>query len=688
VTTAETAVTSGSPEVARTWREIQRVILPSTGQEDVVPLYVDAGSSHGVRLVEDDSQYRKPRKLDEKLNLVSSQPAEAHYEDFLSRESMAVRPGQHVSFGTYYNAFPASYWRRWTAVRRIRLVVETQGRGTVVVYRSNARGLLQRVDSSAVDGQSTSAFELDLAPFGDGGWYWFDLSASRDGIELVRAHWDRLVEAGVGTTGEDPALRPSVLVEITTLNKPAFCIENARQLAAHPEVLDRIEEILIVDQGTQHVRQHPDFSEVESSLRGRLRVIEQSNLGGSGGFARGMFEAVENGFDYVLLLDDDVVVEPESIVRLVTFAEHCKRPTLVGGHMFDLHARTVLHAYAEVVDPYRITPEIPRIDMRLRHDFVDSNLRQTPWLHRRADADYNGWWMCLIPTAVIREVGLSLPLFIKWDDIEYGLRAKKAGFPTVSLPGAGLWHVSWEDKQDDIGWQAYFYARNRLVAALLHSPFAYGGRILRESFQIDVKHLFSMQYYAEALRSIALADVRRGPDVLHADLHTKLPDAVALRGEYSEAQFMDDVDDFPPPHSAGAPRGIDAAGSPTKKELIPWAAKAFVRQLTRKVTPDAVENPQANLAHKDNKWWRLASYDSVVITNAEGTASSWYRRRPELLKPRIAKSASAHAALRRDWASLSAVYREAAARVTSLDAWRETFARHTHTDSGRNRGKR
>ncbi len=65
----------------------------------------------------------------------------------------------------------------------------------------------------------------------------------------------------------------------------------------------------------------------EGLLNGKLRVINQSNLGGSGGFARGMFEAVENGSDYVLLMDDDIVVEPESIIRLLTFADRCKTPT-------------------------------------------------------------------------------------------------------------------------------------------------------------------------------------------------------------------------------------------------------------------------------------------------------------------------------------------------------------------------
>ena len=124
--------------------------------------------------------------------------------------------------------------------------------------------------------------------------------------------------------------------------------------------------------------------------------------------------------------------------------------------------------------------------MVLGHDFLSSNLRQTSWLHRRCDVDYNGWWMCLIPTSVIREIGLSLPLFIKWDDSEYGLRAKAHGFPTVSLPGSAVWHVSWIDKDDLVGWQAYFHARNRIVTALLHSPYEFGGRVVRESQYADI----------------------------------------------------------------------------------------------------------------------------------------------------------------------------------------------------------
>jgi galactofuranosylgalactofuranosylrhamnosyl-N-acetylglucosaminyl-diphospho-decaprenol beta-1,5/1,6-galactofuranosyltransferase len=503
------AATDTQVDSAQQWDTLQRVILPNASQMDTVPLYMDMGTATGIQLPTVGSGDGKKARAQS----FSSSTKEAHVEDFLSRSSTKVRSGERVSFGSYFNAFPASYWRRWTSVDTVRLQVRTQGAGSVIVYKSNARGSLQRVDTRRVEGAAENTFELSLAPFGDGGWYWFDLVAGSEPLVMVDAEWQGpAVESTPG----------SVTLQITTLNKTDFCLNNLRLLAENPDALKHVQEILLVDQGTQKVEDADGFAEVRESLGGKLRIINQSNLGGSGGFARGMFEAVENGSDYVLLMDDDIVVEPESIIRLLTFADRCKTPTIVGGHMFDLYNRTVLHTFGEVVNPYRFQPSLPSEDMVLGHDFLSSNLRQTSWLHRRCDVDYNGWWMCLIPTSVIREIGLSLPLFIKWDDSEYGLRAKAHGFPTVSLPGSAVWHVSWIDKDDLVGWQAYFHARNRIVAALLHSPYEHGGRVVRESQYADIKHLVSMQYATAHGRGWALEDVLKGPTDLPDLLPSKL----------------------------------------------------------------------------------------------------------------------------------------------------------------------
>jgi galactofuranosylgalactofuranosylrhamnosyl-N-acetylglucosaminyl-diphospho-decaprenol beta-1,5/1,6-galactofuranosyltransferase len=64
-----------------------------------------------------------------------------------------------------------------------------------------------------------------------------------------------------------------------------------------------------------------------------------------------MDETVRAGrSDYVLLLDDDVVSEPEGITRAVAFADLAPNATIVGGHMFDLYDRAVLHSVGEGVE--------------------------------------------------------------------------------------------------------------------------------------------------------------------------------------------------------------------------------------------------------------------------------------------------------------------------------------------------
>ena len=110
----------------------------------------------------------------------------------------------------------------------------------------------------------------------------------------------------------------------------------------------------MIDQGTQKVSEHELYAEAAKALGRKLRLIEQGNLGGSGGFSRAMDEATIKGdADYILLLDDDVVCEPEGILRAVTFADLAKSPMLVGGHMFSLYDRSVMHTYGERVARWR-----------------------------------------------------------------------------------------------------------------------------------------------------------------------------------------------------------------------------------------------------------------------------------------------------------------------------------------------
>ena len=628
---------------------LQNVVFPTERDPDILPLYADPETW---------------ATIDEEPVRVTSV---AQLANVLDRRRATVPAGRRVSFASYFNAFPASYWQHWTTVRSVMLTVRTAGRGTVLVYRSNGSGVKQRILTNEVDGAATTSVDLVLNQYSDGGWIWFDLVADAEDLAFEGAEW---------TTDDVPARAGRASLGITTFNKPDYCVETLANLADAPEALELIDRIFVIDQGTDLVGDRPEFPELGERLGEQLVVLRQPNLGGSGGFSRAMVETLaREDSDFVQLLDDDVRIEPESIRRSILFGQYATTPTIVGAHMFDLLDRPKLHAWAEVVDEQ---PFMWRtlFQERMPHDFSEGNLRQSPTLHMRLDADYNGWWMCLIPKEALEKVGLALPAFIKWDDAEHCLRAREAGVPTVSLPGVALWHVSWVGKDDSIDWQAYFHARNRIVAALLHSRAPDGGTLLRHSRRVDLKHLMMMQYYPVALRHRALRDILSGPDHMWRNLATAMPEARALAGNFPETVVH--KDDGSPMRSRRGRQVFKrlrrhAYDSPAGMRLRWFTATTLISHWLHEPRPENVAQPEVEFGKTDAHWWRVPLFDSALVSTADGAGKNVYTRDRAAYRRMLVESIRLHRALRKDWARLSRDYRAALPALTSPEAWASSF---------------
>ncbi len=665
---------------ATTRRLLQRQILPIDKDTDVFALYVDAEEA---RLDADRYEIGGDRRAKDLNNAAirqtTSTGASIHPDHIESRTSLRIPQGRKLSFGTYFNAFPASYWRRWTIVDEVRLTVELTGAGAgLTVYKSMANGRSQRVDSASVDsdGRATFTFDLTLTPFVDGGWYWYDVVSGDEDAVVVSAEWTAEVPS-------DRVEHGTVDIAITTMNRPDFCAKLISQLADDETLRPYLDQVLVMEQGTKLVTDSEFFPAAEKSLGDQLRVIVQGNLGGSGGYARGQLESVRKGTaTYAMMMDDDVVCEPEGVVRAVTFGDLAKHPTIVGGHMFSLYSRARLHSFGEIIQPWRFWWMTP-LDGFSDWDLAARNLRSSRWLHKRVDVDFNGWFMCLIPRVVLEEVGLSLPLFIKWDDSEFGLRAKAAGFPTVTFPGAAVWHVPWTDKNDAVDWQAYFHHRNRFVAALLHSPYPKGGRMLRESINHQLAHLVSMQYSTAELRHRAMEDVLAGPGHLHEMLPGKLAEVNAFRKQFSDAQLEPDREAFPSVRRKKPPRkGRDIVEIPGRWAQLVTAGLAPIRHL-KPVRDLAKEHPEAEIRAMDAKWYRLASYDSAIVSMNDGASSAFYKRDAAHFRELVKKTIEIHERFRREWPRLAEEYRAALGDITSPEAWDKTFEPWTSEPEGR-----
>ena len=615
---------------------LQRVIFPRVGDSlDVRALYLD----------EDKGNSRRARSL--------------------TRTALEVAPDSEISFATYFNAFAASYWRRWTTLESVTLRLNVSASCRVDVYRSKGDGTQIHVRGLAVDKAGPVSFDLELVPFEDGGWYWFDVTSENDDLRISDSGWYAPVPA--------PG-RGSIAISITTFNRPDDCVGALTALGEDDLVLASITAVVVADQGNQKVVEAAGYKEAAAKLGNRLRMRDQANMGGSGGFARGMFEAVtDTDCEQVLLMDDDIVIEPDCVLRALAFSRFAAQPMIVGGQMLNLQARSRLHSMGEVVDrgPFMWSAAPNAL---ADHDFVEFPLRheESVKLHRRIDVDYNGWWMCMIPRRLVEEIGLPLPLFIKWDDTEYSLRAAAAGYPTTSLPGVAIWHMPWSNKDDATDWQAYFHFRNRLIVAALYSDDRKPRGLVKASFKTTLVRLLNLQYSTIAMHHRAIQDFMAGPDRLFEMLPTALGEIRELRSQFDDGRVISSAKELPLPsmhpahaaHFSQQPVGAVAKGRTLLEGLL---------HNLRKPRPEHLERPQLNVSAQDASWFLMSRIDGATVATADGRGTTFRKRDPEKFKHLMREAVQDFLQLELEFERLKHEYRTALKDLTSVESWRKVF---------------
>ncbi|MHA6797870.1 glycosyltransferase [Bounagaea algeriensis] len=607
---------------------------------------------------------RREDPLDVRVLYLDESTGQGRAATLTSRRSLRVAQHGSLSFASYFNAFPASYWKRWTTVDEVVLRLRVRGTGRLDLYRSKPNGdgvHLQGTPISTGEEWDSLEFRVALTPFEDGGWIWFDVFTDDAELEIDRAAW----------TTDTELPRQDVVVGTTTM-RPQDCVLTLRALGEDAEVMNVVDTVLVADQGQQRIRDTEGFDEAAAVLGDRLRVIEQPNLGGSGGFGRIMYEGVHNSSAaQVLLLDDDIALEPDSVLRVNAFSRAAVQPLIVGGQMLNLQARSRLHTMGEVVDlgaaMWRAAPGAPT-----DHDFAKKPLRKSPKMHQRVHATYNGWWMCLFPREVIENTGLPLPLFLKHDDSEYSLRAAGHGYPTVTLPGAAIWHMPWTDKNDATDWTAYFHVRNRLILAALHSPDDVKHNIVKQQLKLTLRHLLSMEYSTVAVQLKAVEDFMAGPEGLFDSLRTALPEVRALRAEYEDAKTLPSAREVPPPTADP----IMAEGMLNPPVGTPAMAKRAAKALLHNLTePDeeAERRPQLNVPAASARWFLLGNLDSATVSTADGSGVAFRRRDPAEFRRLGTRALTLYRKLGQTWSDLRERYRAALPDLTSPESWKQVF---------------
>lgn len=189
------------------------------------------------------------------------------------------------------------------------------------------------------------------------------------------------------------------------------------------------------------------------AVTGAEVIRNDRNLGYAGGMNVGIRRAVELGADAVLLLNNDVELEPGAIAALVSSAEGAG-------------AVCPLIVFAD--NPARVWYSGASFDPRRGYN----GRHRTDSLESVAETERICGAAVLIPRAVLERVGaFDEELFAYFEDADWSLRARALGLPLLVAPASRVRHkVSVSTGGEGSPDALYYSMRNLLAVSERHAP--------------------------------------------------------------------------------------------------------------------------------------------------------------------------------------------------------------------------
>jgi galactofuranosylgalactofuranosylrhamnosyl-N-acetylglucosaminyl-diphospho-decaprenol beta-1,5/1,6-galactofuranosyltransferase len=307
-------------------------------------------------------------------------------------------------------------------------------------------------------------------------------------------------------TDENKTREVSLAIITCTFKKEAY-IKNTLNTILQDKLLQINDfKIFVVDNG--RTLGENDFSEP------RLKLIPNKNLGGSGGFTRGLVEALEeNVYSHFLLMDDDIELDSECIYRLFFLYEYANVDFAVAGGMLNLSKKHILY---EAGATYNEDPKTrgfaPSSLTALNNNLDLRNANSLNILLLEEHTDYGGFWFFSFSKEVVEKIKLPMPFFIKIDDVEFCLRITNGlGSKIVAFPSIAVWHQPASAK--NLNWETYYYIRNDLISYAIHFSLGYMDTV-KHFTKVLIQSLLRFDYnYVEMLIK-SFEDYVKGPDFI------------------------------------------------------------------------------------------------------------------------------------------------------------------------------
>ncbi len=414
-------------------------------------------------------------------------------------DTVLLEAGEELCADTYMNMLDIGAWEKYTTIRKFIFSCRLHGKGTISLVHREKDMEKKITEVSYGDGICESGahlealtLQIELPEEIRSGMIFFCLKAETE-TQLYRANF---------YTEDPPDRMISLSLVICTYKRKESLEENLDHIRKDPELRKLFQEKRFI------VRVVDNAKELSDSYGKGIRVYPNENTGGSGGFSRGMEESVKEKKLYqtshVILMDDDVKLQVESLHRLYALLSHI-RPKYaqepVAGRMFRLDRREIQYTAAEIWNGGDLRHIGWNQDMTVKENL--------PSMNNNEGAEYGGWWFACYPIEYV-EKNRPLPFFLHCDDVEYGLR--HGGTPII-LNGIQVWHETYEYRQSPV--TAYYDTRNTLIVNAMIGILPPKDIVLGEwKRKISEAHVQG-DYLLERMHILGLMDAAKGKKYLY-----------------------------------------------------------------------------------------------------------------------------------------------------------------------------
>ncbi|MBR3245841.1 MAG: glycosyltransferase [Parasporobacterium sp.] len=357
---------------------------------------------------------------------------------------LEIAPYSRLDFNTYFNAFSCAKWSRYTNVRTVSLRLELSGDAEVSLVHNFV--LSDKLNSKIlktvqVSGEEKQWIELDFGELMTIGNYSFSVTSKGQPV--------RIFDGAYVTYDQLPEKDVKLALIFTTYHREAYIRKNLELLEGRFS-------------GEIHIYIVDNASSLQIESNENHTVIQNKNVGGAGGFARGMLKVMDDaacGFTHILIMDDDVLIYPAVIERLLLLLPCVKEEyekAFVGGSMLRMDIPYIQSESGGIWNRESAVPFGFLTDLRDSFACIKNEFDHP--------SDYNAWWFCVVPISYLKEDNLPLPLFVFNDDVDYGLRNQK---DLILMNGLCIWHEPFDSKFNAM--RMYYQTRNVAIVNSVHN---------------------------------------------------------------------------------------------------------------------------------------------------------------------------------------------------------------------------